>query len=496
MNRILAAIAVTAGTLPAILPAAQPTPETSRTIRLVQDDAQEYMVSKVYKLNYLKANDITPFLLGVLKRSNTQSTVNRINYKAGNEQLLTVSCPVGLMPYVDDMLAKLDRPSRIEGRTEGDPIRGTGITRRVYPAKFRSAQTMVDVMTGTGVNGGIDSFVGYDATTNIIYWKDDFNKSNDLMKYLSWLDRPIPMINLVFTVYEVRESTLRDLGIDYLSWRNGPGLNLLQVGYEAMSLDSAGTAALSAASGGFGGFLIAPQFDASFLRVLEQNGRADIANSATLTVANSENASYSAGFSPQSQAIFKRDNDQLQVGISGVGMKGGVQPPESALEASNPLLNSDEPPPPLSLTVTAPRINLRGPVDAKTGLPAPNDPSRRALVTFRYLIRTADVVERNNYGAELAEVSTVSGECNLLSGNEKLLASWSRESEVEQTIGVPFLMEIPILKYLFSTTTSNREKTYFFITARGMLVHPESLPAEYGGQLKSLNELIPQNAAR
>ena len=495
MNRFLTAIATAAGILPLALSAAPPDSNTSRTIRLVQDDAQEYMASRVYKLRYLKANDVTPFLLGVLKRSNTQSTVNRINYKAGNEQLLTVSCPVRLLPYVDDMLEKLDRPSRIEGRAEGDPIRGTGIIRRVYPAKFRSAQTMVDVMTGTGVNGGVDSFVGYDPTTNIIYWKDDFNKSNDLMKYLAWLDRPIPMINLVFTVYEVRESTLRDLGVDYLSWRNGPGLDLLQIGYEAMSLDSAGTAALSAASGGFGGFLIAPQFDASFIRVLEQNGRADIANSAVLTVANSESASYSAGFSPQSQAIFKRNNDQLQVGISGVGMKGGVQPPESAEQASNPLLNGDEPPPPLSLTVTAPRINLRGPANSRTGLPE-EEPARQALVTFHYLVRTADVVERNNYGAELAEVSTVTGECNLLSGGEKLLASWSRESEVEQTIGVPFLMEIPILKYLFSTTTLNREKSFFFLTAKGVLVHPDSPPAESGGELKSLDELIPQNAAR
>lgn len=88
------------------------------------------------------------------------------------------------------------------------------------------------------------------------------------------------MVNLAFTVYEVRESTLRDLGIDYLAWRNGPGLNLLQAGFNAMSLDSAGSAALSAASGGFGAFFIAPQFDASFIRMLQQNGKATIANTA------------------------------------------------------------------------------------------------------------------------------------------------------------------------------------------------------------------------
>ena len=251
MNQPIAALAVSAGLLlPGALAAAPPETGETRTIRLIQDDAQEYMISKVYELKYLKANDVAPFVLGVVKRNNTQSTVNRINYRAGDEQLLTVSCPVRMMPYVDDLIAKLDRPARVAGGGE-DPIRGTGITRNLYPARFRSARVMVDVMTGTGINGGTDSFVGYDAETNLIYWKDDANKSNDLLKYLAWLDRPVPMVNLAFTVYEVRESTLRDLGIDYLAWRNGPGLNLLQAGFNAMSLDSAGSAALSAASGGF-----------------------------------------------------------------------------------------------------------------------------------------------------------------------------------------------------------------------------------------------------
>ena len=215
---------------------------------------------------------------------------------------------------------------------------------------------------------------------------------------------------------------------------------------------------------------------------------------------NSESASYSVGFSPQSQAIFKRNNDQLQVGISGVGMKGGIEQPESGPGAENPLLNSPEPPPPLALTVTAPRINFRSSADAKTGLipdqAADYNHSVQALVTFRYLIRTADVVERNSYGAELAEVSTVTGDCNLLSGGEKLLSAWSKESDVEQRIGIPFLSDIPVLGSLFSTTTVNREKSYFFITAKTMLVHPESTPAEYSGQLKAFSELIPQTAER
>ncbi len=501
MNRSITALSAAAGLfLPVALSAAPPEAGNTRTVRLVQDDGQEYMVSKIYKLKHLKANDVAPFVTGVVKRNNSQSSVNRINYKAGNEQLLTVSCPVRMIPYIDDLIAKIDRPEQIAGSNPEDPIRGSGVARNLYPARYRSAQAMVDVMAGTGINAGSDSFLGYDATTNVIYWKDSQNKSKDLLKYLAWLDRPVPMANLAFTVYEVRESTLRDLGIDYLAWRNGPGLDLLQAGFQAMSLDSAGSMALNAASGGFGSFFIAPQFDASFIRVLQQNGRANVANTASLTVSNSESAEYTIGFSPQSQAIFKRGNDQLQVGISGVGMKGGLKTPESGPGANNPLLSATEPPAPLALTVTAPRIHFRGPVDPSTGLlPSSREDYSRALqslVTFRYRVQTADVVERNNYGAELAEVSNVTGDCNLLSGNEKLLAGWSKESDVEQKIGVPFLSDIPILGYLFSTTTTNREKTYFFVTAKAVPAHPESAPAEYGGQLKSFNELVPQTAGR
>ncbi len=476
---------------------AAPAEKNVRTIRLIQDDAQDYMVSKIYRLKYLKANDVTPFLLGVVKRYNRQSTVNRINYKAANEQLLTVSCPVRMMPYVDELLAKLDRPAGLAGRAPGDPIRGTGITRTVYPARFRSAQVMVDIMEGTGINAGGDSFVGYDPTTNLIYWKDDSNKNRDLLKYLAWLDRPIPMVNLELIVYEVRESELRDLGVDYLGWRNGPGLNLFAAGLDAMSLSSSGSAALQAASGAFGGFFFAPQFDASFIRMLQQDGRADVVNTAGLTMANSDSATYSIGFDPQSQAIFKRDNDQLQVGISGVGMKGGMKEPVQSTGANNPLLNSSTPPPPLQMQITAPRICFRTPADPQNGLVPvrPEGGTVSALVTFQYDIRVSNVVERNNYGAELAEVSTLAGNCNLLSGEEKILASWSEESEVEQVIGVPFLSEIPILKYLFSTTTTNRQKSWFFVTARAIFAHPETLPQVWGGRLQPFESIAPVTTA-
>ena len=61
---------------------------------------------------------------------------------------------------------------------------------------------------------------------------------------------------------------------------------------------------------------------------------------------------------------------------------------------------------------------------------------------------------------------------------EKLLASYVREQDVEQTIGIPFLVKIPVLKYLFGTTTSLKERTYIIVTAEANLVHPNGQAPE------------------
>ena len=64
----------------------------------------------------------------------------------------------------------------------------------------------------------------------------------------------------------------------------------------------------------------------------------------------------------------------------------------------------------------------------------------------------------------------ISSQTVLPFNREQLLASWNRSSNVEQTIGIPFLCEIPVLKYLFGTTTANTEVNRFFVTVRAVPV--------------------------
>ena len=423
-----------------------------QTLRFVQDDAQDYMVSKIYVLKYAQSNDLMPFVQSMVKRYNMNSVVNCIEYGSQNQQILTVTCPVGMMPYVDEFIRMADRNITIHGKVPGDIIKGTGITRAVYRPKYRSGQVLVNMIVNGLINAGpYGSVYGWDANSNQIYWKDNTTNSQFVFQFLGFLDRPAPQIALRFKLYEVRESDLKDIGIEYLAWKNGPGLDLFQVGWRVMDLSSAGSAALQGFSGPMGGFFFAPQFDASFIRLLQQNGTAKITGEGALTVSNSDTASYTVSFNPQLQNIVKRSNDQTHVELSAAGG-----------EKTQTLL-----------TVTGPVACIHGDQEILFTVPdyAPGKYAKsKGTLFFAYALSAADAVERNTYGTELVETSSFSGNAEIELNKEILLGSWSREQKVEQTIGIPFLCRIPVLKYLFGTDTVSTEKSFVCVTVHAELL--------------------------
>ena len=95
-------------------------------------------------------------------------------------------------------------------------------------------------------------------------------------------------------------------------------------------------------------------------------------------------------------------------------------------------------------------------------------------MVFAYQLNSQTVTEKSNRGDELGSTSSVSGELTLGFKTEKLLSSYVREQDVEQTVGIPFLIKIPVLKYLFGTTTTIKERTYIIVTAEANLVHPNA----------------------
>ncbi|MDD3885655.1 MAG: hypothetical protein PHI35_02155 [Victivallaceae bacterium] len=454
-------------------------PATTQTLHFIQDDAQDYMVSKIYNLKYVQANDVTPFVMGIVMRYNMNSIVNCIEYGANNSQMLTVTCPVKMMPYVDDFIAKVDRNIPLDGKEPGEIIKGTGITRAVYRPLYRSGQALLNVLVNSVIGEGpYGSVYAWDANSNQIYWKDNSSNTSYVFQFLAYLDRPAPQINFTFTLYEVRESTMRDIGIDYLTWKNGPGLNIFQTAFDAFSVTSGGTAAVQALSGPAGGFFFAPQFDASFIRILAQSGDAKVKNVANMTVSNSDTKSYSLYFNPQLQNIIKSNNDQTSVTTSNINTATTLN--QVYVQINQPIVN----------------IHYG---QSQAGYPsgeafdvANYTPGAVAkfpgTVFFNYNVQTANVVERNNVGAELIDTTNISSSALISLGKDIIIAQWDAEQDVEQVIGVPWLSDIPILKYLFSTTTTNREKTHLYLTLSVELLDTmrSNFPGFPSGELKKI----------
>ncbi len=448
-----------------------------RTIRLLQDDGQIRIVSKIYELKHLKATDVRPFVEAAVKRYSASSNVERVHYPQGNRQMIIVSTGEDFIPYVDDLVAGLDKPGK-PGKS-GSIIEGTGITQVTYIPNYRAAEDIVRLINeGTIRTSEGRAFLNQD--TNTIYWKDDNEKAQITLAWVKYLDRPVPQVNLRLNYYEIRESKLRDIGLDYLAWKNGPGLDIFSAGFDGGKVFSneaiwqliSGACKLAdltknfSTSWSYGAFFTAPQFDLSFVRILQQSGNAKLAAHADLTFVNTAvyddpalnshlPKTYTATLTPGYENIRKDDDDRSSIVESGDSTL--------TLNVFNPVI---------CFGAAPDEIRANGQIPSTEAFYAKNNGG----VVFAYKLASKTVTEKSNRGDELGNTSTLSGELTLGFKTEKLLASYVREQDVEQTVGIPFLVKIPVLKYIFGTTTTIRERTYIIVTAEANLVHPNAKP--------------------
>ena len=445
----------------------------TRTIRLVQDDAQVRFSSKIYELKHISAEEILPFVNSAILRYSANSTIRRVtttNKRA--KGALLVSTGKEFMPYVDKIVAALDRPGKMK---KASAISGTGVTRIAYTPKYRAANEFASIINTTLGSGAGAAYVNKE--TNTIFWRDQNETAKRILSWVQVLDQPLPQVKIRLNYYELRDSDLKDWGLDYLAWKNGPGVNLLNVGYNAgkIAFDQALGTALNVAAftstWGLGGFLTAPQFDMSFIRCLQQSGNANVAAHTSLVMVNTPVRSeaeyailkqiqrklgrkapfvYRTSMQPEYQNIAKNILGRTFIGKSYVENADGskeADPPELEAVITNPFICvKDVPGAPAKVRQAASKLKSGG-------------------VIFDYNLYFKSVVERGNTGSELSNSALVSGSTTLAFGDEKILAVYEKENDVEQTIGIPILCRIPYLRYLFSTVTSIKERTYIIVSA-------------------------------
>ena len=99
------------------------------------------------------------------------------------------------------------------------------------------------------------------------------------------------------------------------------------------------------------------------------------------------------------------------------------------------------------------------------------------------------MVERDNHGNELYDENSSSGKVSYTTGKEHLLTCYESTLDVEQTIGVPFLCEVPVLKYIFGTTTTNKEKVYYLVSVNPVLANADEESSALAGKVAQVEQI-------
>ena len=488
--RCLALGAIVAGlSVPLGAEEEEETPDSIRTIRLRQNDAQIRFESKVYDLKHITAEELLPFVNSAIQRYDRNSTVRRVTASSGGNGALLVSTGSDFLPRVDAIVAALDRPGKLDdSRTE---IQGTGLSRIAYSPRYRAAAEFARIIDTTLGSSAGRAYVN--AETNTIFWRDQSAAAERTLQWVQSLDRPLPQVRIRLNYYELRDSDLKDWGFDYLAWKNGPGVNLLNLGYNAgrLSIDEFLESAsfLATSTWDMGGFFTAPQFDMSFIRCLQQSGNANAVADASLVMIHTPVAD-EAEFAllkevqerhPDTAPFIHRVAMQPEYQNIAKNVLGRTFVGKSYYEDEDGNLYPD--PPALEVKIVNPFICFsaaEGDRDSRGFLPETPEFYRRKAeigdgggVIFDYALYFKSVVERGNTGTELSNSALISGGVTLGFGKEKLLAVYEKENDVEQTIGLPILCRIPILRYCFSTVTTIQERTYLVVTAEAEMIHPD-----------------------
>lgn len=145
-------------------------------------------------------------------------------YSFANEDMksgkVLIICPEYQIPGLDAMMPLLDRP---------DLTSAGGDLRLLYQHQHRDSQD-ITFQQFIQLAGTPSNIITPDIQINGWYIEDSPSGSRAIQAELEKYDVPSPSLEAIVTVYEVSLNDDSQIGLDYVSWKNGPGRNLFAAG--------------------------------------------------------------------------------------------------------------------------------------------------------------------------------------------------------------------------------------------------------------------------
>ncbi|MBI5154331.1 type II and III secretion system protein [Candidatus Poribacteria bacterium] len=349
-------------------------------------------------------------------------------------QFLIVTAPDFMMPGIEETVELCDIPGFVfydgTGATNANGVAGA-VT---YTGKHRTASQLVSILSGTELgNVGVFLFPPFaDNSLNSIYIVENPADIADDLAALEAFDKPPLQVEIKATIYELSDGDGHTLGLDWSAWKRYVSGNFnytYQNDFDDTTVKS---------------YSALLDLDAvvltEFLNYLVDEGKADIVTETSITATNDFDPSSASGQVGRIARIFSGNTIPF------------VTPPSSTADVSvsperkdiqegielliTPYIAAES----VSLDVAVAVSNLMGYVP-ETHFP---------------IVSTQEATSFNSVGF----------------GQTIVIGGLDRRVIVEETTGVPFLKDAPVLGYLFGKESKATRTSKLIVTLTPELKSP------------------------
>jgi len=338
----------------------------------------------------------------------------------------------------------------------------------IYMPKFVPAANLMPLIENVGMNISdvTELWQGQDIVTSdsdlnwLIFDVSNYSCEN-ISRLLKQYDQPIPQVRLKVKVYELYLENDDKIGIDFQSWKNNQGADFFSVGGRYRNNWAAvyggGNGLLRSAGAERTSFYnFNPKWNTRYLDFLSASGKAEVLHSGELCIRNN----CSGAFSRTTQLFYIDTSEPVAGAAASPDLGTGaykllskivdrlIETDDIPVGKGNKQLTQPSTGYGFTMTVNNASVNLR---ECRFNITLSNS----SLIGFE-----------SNGTPRISQGNVITQDVSLPFGNGTFIIGGLNKKEiVKSRTGIPFLMEIPYLGYLFSSETSSVKTSSLIVAA-------------------------------
>ncbi len=470
--------------------------EQTKVIHFIRDNNDPRVVTKTYRIKHVDAYEIRDFLRQMVQSKRVGNTSLQQVYPGNADSAATASAPgitvpvnaqetynpapqlgsntaVECLKYVDgtgllivsaeeyrfknhengmgfdELIAFLDKPRMGES---------FGTQTYFYIPKYVPARNLKPLIENAGMNlsdvtelwQGMD-LVAYDPDLNwLVFDVTNYSMAN-INKMLTEYDIPVPQVKLKITVYEVYRENDQKMGLDFQAWKNNGGIDFFSGGGRFRDNWSAayGGGQMQTGSERTGFFNFNPKWNTRYIDFLVSTGRARITHTGELVVRNNTPARLN-----RMTQIFYMDSSEPAPDTTPADVLNpvGAYKMLSRLLQETVLAGADDYPVAKDNTViTRKTAGFGFTMDVK------NASVTQFETRFTVSLANSSLIGFTSAGVpRISSGSTVALDISLPHGMDRfVIGGLRKQTSVTSKNGIPYLVDIPYLGYLFGTESTS-----------------------------------------